>query len=129
MRPATAVLIMLSFLVAVSLPIGVLVAIRDTADAATGLAVTAAIVFGVVWLLLKAVKRVARPIQHRSGIVLPALVAAALITGAYAAIVYVWDQSIGPEKDFVGADILVPLGGAAAATFVVLYTTLSMARR
>ena len=124
----------LSLAIAVNLPIAAVTAIAGgllpDSDSALGAAATTALVaFVVVWLALWAVRRRAGTNGLAGNVMLPAVVGALLIVAAYAAIVYLWRESRGPEADFVGAEIFLVVVSAVIATYVVVYTTLSMARR
>ena len=132
--PGTATLVALSLAISVNLPIVTLIAIDGSplpkSESMPGAAPTSALVaFGVVWLALWAVRRRAGTNGQAGNVTLPAVVAAALIVAAYGAITYVWARERGPEADFIGSEIFLVLGAAAIATYAVVYTTLSMARR
>lgn len=132
--PRTATLVALSLAIAVNLPIAILFElIHDklpSSESALGVAVQAAtIAFGVVWLALWAVRRRAGTNGRAGNVTLPAVVGAVLIVAAYAAITYAWTRASGPEADFIGGEIFLVIGSAVVATYAVVYTTLSMARR
>jgi len=132
--PGTATLVALSLAIAVSLPIATLIELESDklpgSESAFGVAAkAAAVAFGVVWLALWAVRRRAGTNGQAGNVTLPTVVAAALIVAAYGAITYVWARESGPEADFSGSEIFRILGAAAIATYAVVYTTLSMARR
>jgi hypothetical protein len=113
----------------VALPVGALAAALRFDTVEVGLAATAGMVLVTVLVFLAATKRRAGIPVQRGGLTLPALVSTGLIVGSYVGIVYLWDGWRGRENDFAGLDILLPLGAMAAATLIIIYATLSMARR
>lgn len=127
-RPGSLTLALIALSLAIALPIGALAAaIRfDTGEAV--LAATTGMVLVAVLAFLAATKRRAGGPIGRGGLMLPALVSTALIVAAYVGIAYAWDNSRPLENDFVGLDALLPLGLMASVTFIIVYSTLSMAR-
>jgi nitrogen fixation-related uncharacterized protein len=118
-----------SLCLAVALPIGALAA-ASRADSGIALlvAVSAMVLVAVLAFLAATKKRAGVPIG-RGGLALPTLVSAGLIVAAYAGTAFVWDALHGPYDDMFGEDELYALGATAGATFIIVYTTLSMARR
>lgn len=82
-----------------------------------------------VLAFLAATKRRAGVSITRGGLVLPVLVSSGLIVAAYVGIGFAVDAATGPEHDFVAEEELWALVAAAIVTHIVMYTTLSMARR
>ena len=126
-RPSSATIFLASLCVALALPIGAM-ALAFELEGAAALASVAGMVFVVLSTFLWATKRRAGRSAGRGGLLLPAIVSAGLISAAYVGIALAWDETLGPDNDFVGLDILFPLGAMAAVTLVVVYSTLSMAR-
>lgn len=127
-QPSSAALFLVSLFVALALPLASVFIAFWAEDVATLLAVAAATTAAAMWMLIWATKRRAAKPSGAGTIAITAVVSSAVIMSAYAGITWYWDQWQGPEADFIGDDILVALGAMAVATFLVVYTTLSMAR-
>lgn len=127
-RPSSITLALASLALAVALPIGALAAADrfDTMEAV--LAATSGMVFLAVVVFLAAAKRRSGVPIGSGGVLLSALVSSALIVAAYAGIAYAFDTWRGPH-DALSSDDLFTLAAIAAVTFIVIYSTLSMARR
>ena len=118
---------MASLALAAALPIGALaIANRFDNDFVVLAAVSGLILVATAAFLAATKRRAGVPVRS-GGLALPALVSATLIAAAYVGVVSMWDDWRDFESDVM--DALLPLGLMAAATFIIIYTTLSMARR
>jgi len=128
-RPSSITLALIALSLAVALPIGALAA-ASWADTGTEmLPVVSGMVLVAVFVFLAATKRRAGVPASRGGLALPTLVSTGLIVAAYVGIFFVWDGLRPTWDDTVGEDELFALGAMAGATFIIVYATLSMARR
>jgi hypothetical protein len=93
------------------------------------LAAVSGMVLVAVLAFLAATKRRAGVAIRHGGLALPALVSAGLIVTAYVGTAFAWDALRGPYDDMFGEDELYALGATSGATFIIVYATLSMARR
>ncbi len=84
---------------------------------------------GAVLVFLAATKRRAGRSIGWGGLVLPTLVSAGVIVAVYIGATLIWAEWREPAADLVLRDAALPLGLMAASTFIVVYATLSMARR
>lgn len=128
-RPAAITLALIALSLALALPLATLAAANRFDSDLVVLAATSGMVFLAVVVFLAATKRRAGIPVRRGGLALPALVSASLIVAAYVGTAYVWDDWREVENDFMDLDALLPLGLMAATTFIIIYATLSMARR
>ncbi len=128
-RPTSLTLALASLALAVALPIGALAAADRFETDTAALAATAAMVLVAVLAFLAAAKRRSGIPIGRGGLALPAVVSMGLIVAAYVGIAQIWDEWGELGSDLTDIDAVLPLMLMAAVTFVIMYTTLSMARR
>ncbi len=128
-HPSSITIALIALALAAALPVGALAAARRFDSDATVLAATSAMISVVVLVFLAATKRRAGRSIGWGGLVLPALVSAGLIVAAYIGVTFIWAEWRESAADLVLRDAALPLGLMAAATFIVVYATLAMARR
>ena len=128
-RPSSITLALASLSLAVALPIGALAAANAFDTAEVEFSVIAGTVLLAVVVFLAATKRRAGVRITLGGLALPAVVSAALILAGYLGTGFAVDAATGPEHDFFGEEELWALVAAAIVTYIVVYATLSMARR
>lgn len=128
-HPSSITIALIALALALALPVGALTTARQFDSDATALAATSAMISGAVLVFLAATKRRAGRSIGWGGLVLPTLVSAGVIVAVYIGATLIWAEWREPAADLVLRDAALPLGLMAASTFIVVYATLSMARR
>ncbi len=127
LRPSSLTLVFAALLLTAAIPTAAVPLESRLDNAAALVAAILGATFVIVAVAIRTVRR--RSARPDGSVVLPALVAAGLITATYVATAVVVSEVRGPEDDFLSlADVSFALGVPLAITFAIVYATLSMAR-